>query len=92
MDWFQLVQHGDLLRRASVAAAAPRAPMLVQHPMSHARVVFLAVLVVFFCALFIGSYVWMRRPKFGQLGGGDRPRPSGTGVPAAGADRSEGPG
>jgi ABC-type Fe3+ transport system permease subunit len=37
--------------------------------MSQARVVFLAVLVVFFCTLFIGSYIWMRRPRFGQVGG-----------------------
>jgi hypothetical protein len=91
MDWFQLVQQGDLLRRAQ-AVAAPRAPMLVQHPMSPARVVFLAVLVVFFCTLFIGSYIWMRRPKFGQVGGRDRPGHSDAGAPAAGGGGSEGAG
>ena len=42
------------------------------HGLSRARLIFLVVLVVFFCALFIGSYVWMRRPSFGQ--GGERTR------------------
>ena len=43
------------------------------HDLSRARLIFLVVLVVFFCALFIGAYVWMRRPSFGQ--GGGRPAP-----------------
>jgi hypothetical protein len=91
MDWFQLVQHGDLLHRARVAASVPRVPMLAQHPMSHARVVFLVVLVVFFCALFIGSYIWMRRPGFGEIEG-SRPSSSGAGAPVPVGGRSEGPG
>ncbi len=41
------------------------------HALSPARVIFLVVIVVFFCLLFIGSYIWMRRPSFGQ--GGKRP-------------------
>jgi hypothetical protein len=86
MDWFQLVQHSDLLHRARSAAAVPRVPMLAQHPMSQARVVFLIVLVVFFCALFIGSYIWMRQPTFGQVGGRR------AGVPASEGRSSEGPG
>jgi hypothetical protein len=89
MDWFELVQHehGQLV---APAAAVPRVPMLVQHAMSPARVVFLAVLVAFFCALFIGSYIWMRRPGFGQIGG-HRPGPAAAGVPATGPPDSEGP-
>jgi hypothetical protein len=64
---------------AHLAAAAGRLNALPQHPMSHLRVIFLAVLVAFFCSLFIGSYIWMRRPNFGQLEGGrgkvKHPRP-----------------
>jgi hypothetical protein len=37
--------------------------------MSHAKFVFLIALVVFFVALFVAAYVWMRRPDFGQKGG-----------------------
>ncbi len=48
----------DLLRMALVQP----------HPMSKAKVIFLAILVVFFCGLFMGSYIWMRRPNFGQDG------------------------
>jgi hypothetical protein len=44
-------------------------PAFVQpHPMSKAKVIFLAILVVFFCGLFMASYIWMRRPDFGQSG------------------------
>jgi hypothetical protein len=91
VDWFELAQHSHLLHRARGAAAVPRVPMVAQHPMSQARVVFLAVLVFFFCALFIGSYIWMRRPKFGQVGGG-RPGPSPASVPATESRSSKGPG
>jgi hypothetical protein len=51
--------------------------MVGQHPltgqiqsqaMSHAKFVFLIALVVFFVALFVAAYVWMRRPEFGQKG------------------------
>jgi flagellar biosynthesis/type III secretory pathway M-ring protein FliF/YscJ len=38
--------------------------------MSDAKFIFLAVAVVFFVALFVAAYVWMRRPEFGQKGGG----------------------
>jgi hypothetical protein len=41
------------------------------HALSPARVIFLVVIVVFFCLLFVGSYIWMRRPSFGQ--GGETP-------------------
>ena len=37
--------------------------------MSHAKFIFLIALVVFFVALFVAAYVWMRRPDFGQKGG-----------------------
>jgi ribose/xylose/arabinose/galactoside ABC-type transport system permease subunit len=37
--------------------------------MSHAKFVFLIVLVIFFIVLFVVAYVWMRRPGFGQKGG-----------------------
>jgi hypothetical protein len=53
------------------------------HGLSQARVIFLVVLVVFFCLLFIVSYVWMRRPTFGQGGG----RPGSGGVEGKGADK-----
>jgi hypothetical protein len=55
------------------------------HALSPARVIFLVVIVVFFCLLFIGSYVWMRRPSFGQRGG--RPR---SGVVEANGVENEG--
>ena len=43
---------------------------LVQpHPMSRAKLIFLVALVVFFTCLFICSYIWMRRPNFGQASG-----------------------
>jgi hypothetical protein len=54
----------------------------VHHAMSQGRLIFLVVLVVFFCTLFIGSYIWMRRPNFGQIGGRER-RPSEPGAPEA---------
>ena len=34
--------------------------------LSPARLIFLIVLVVFFTVLFIVSYVWMRKPDFGE--------------------------
>jgi hypothetical protein len=60
--------------------------MLQSHAMSLGRVIFLVAIVVTFCVLFIGFYVWMRRPDFGQ-GGSDQPTltmaerqpPAGTG-------------
>jgi hypothetical protein len=39
------------------------------HALSEARLIFLVILVAFFCLLFIASYIWMRRPSFGQGGG-----------------------
>jgi hypothetical protein len=53
--------------------------------MSPLRVIFLIVLVLFFCSLFIGSYIWMRRPGFGQPG----QQASRTGT-AAGAPNRDG--
>jgi hypothetical protein len=47
--------------------------MLQSHAMSRGRVIFLVAIVVTFCALFIGFYVWMRRPGFRQAGGGEQP-------------------
>jgi hypothetical protein len=42
---------------------------LVQpHPMTGGRLVFLVLLVAFFSVLFVVTYVWMRRPDFGQHG------------------------
>jgi hypothetical protein len=71
----------ELLRRGRgfhpVHLATNQIPVLASHPLSHARVIFLVVLVVFFCSLFIGAYVWMRRPSFGQVGG--RPAPEAPG-------------
>jgi hypothetical protein len=39
------------------------------HPMSLAKLVLLVALVVFFTGLLICSYIWMRRPNFGQKNG-----------------------
>jgi hypothetical protein len=41
--------------------------------LSPARLIFLISLVVFFTVLFIVSYVWMRKPEFGQHQGHARP-------------------
>jgi hypothetical protein len=48
--------------------------------MSHAKFVFLIALVIFFIALFVAAYVWMRRPDFGQKGGRPMPTASGPAV------------
>jgi hypothetical protein len=60
--------------------------------MSHAKFVFLIALVIFFVALFVAAYVWMRRPDFGQKGG--RPVPTASDAHAAPVDAprvTEGP-
>jgi hypothetical protein len=54
------------------------------HSLSRGRLIFLVVLVVFFCLLFIASYIWMRRPSFGQGGDG---RPGSTAVETKGAEK-----
>jgi hypothetical protein len=41
--------------------------------LSPARLIFLISLVVFFTVLFIVSYVWMRKPEFGQHEGHGKP-------------------
>jgi hypothetical protein len=69
MKAFELLPRGQALHPAHLAQSIGQVPALASHPLSHARVVFLVVLVVFFCTLFIGAYVWMRRPSFGQVGG-----------------------
>jgi hypothetical protein len=48
------------------------------HPMSGLRVLVLVLLCVFFCSLFLGAYVWMRRPGFGQGGGKEAPKATRT--------------
>jgi hypothetical protein len=59
----------------SAAPSSPPRPALpligqVQtQTMSHAKFVFLIAIVIFFIALFVAAYVWMRRPDFGQKGG-----------------------
>jgi hypothetical protein len=76
METAQLAQLADQVRThvhssASAsghwAVAAGRLASLPAHPMSVGRIIFLAVLVLFFCSLFVGAYIWMRRPDFGQL-------------------------
>jgi hypothetical protein len=60
--------------------------------MSHAKFVFLIALVIFFVALFVAAYVWMRRPDFGQKGG--RPMstaPDAHAVPVDAPTVTEGP-
>jgi hypothetical protein len=46
--------------------AAPLVGLARSQTLSPARLVFLIALVVFFTALFIVAYVWMRKPEFGQ--------------------------
>jgi hypothetical protein len=41
--------------------------------LSPARLIFLICLVVFFTVLFVVTYVWMRKPGFGQHGGHAQP-------------------
>jgi hypothetical protein len=45
--------------------------------LSPARLIFLISLVVFFTVLFVVSYVWMRKPQFGQHQGHVQPGASG---------------
>jgi hypothetical protein len=80
----QFTAHAHL-----VAAATGRLSTLPQHPMSALRITFLVVLVLFFCGLFIGSYIWMRRPNFGQLEGG-RGMAKAHGAAARGAQSLQG--
>ena len=54
--------------------------------MSHAKFVFLIALVIFFIALFVAAYVWMRRPDFGQKGGRPMPTASGPAVRGVAGD------
>jgi hypothetical protein len=67
---FELLHQGQRFHPVRLASALGRSP--AQHAMSHARLVFLVVLVAFFCTLFIGAYIWMRRPNFGQIGRRER--------------------
>ncbi len=55
----------------SLQSASPafRVAFVQPHPMSLGRVIFLVIIVAFFCGLFVGSYIWMRRPRFGQARG-----------------------
>ena len=66
-----------------------RVAFVQPHPMSKAKVIFLAILVVFFCVLFMASYIWMRRPDFGQ-GGKPVPRTV-ENQPVSGPKEDEGP-
>jgi hypothetical protein len=60
--------------------------------MSHAKFIFLIALVIFFVALFVAAYVWMRRPDFGQKGGRPMSTASDAGAAPVDAPRvSEGP-
>jgi hypothetical protein len=85
--------NGRRMLPASPAASALRHPFasltgqIQTQAMSHAKFVFLIALVIFFVALFVVAYVWMRRPEFGQKAGRSTPAPSGGTV--AGAARRE---
>jgi hypothetical protein len=56
-----------------VNAAQPLEGMVRSQSLSPARLIFLISLVVFFTLLFVVTYVWMRKPGFGQHGGQERP-------------------
>ncbi len=80
---------GHLALPASPADSLQRHPFtslsaqVQTQAMSHAKFIFLIALVVFFVALFVVAYVWMRRPEFGQKGGRPTPVPSGGSVEGA---------
>jgi hypothetical protein len=47
----------------------PLVGLVRSQSLSPARLIFLISLVVFFTVLFVVTYVWMRKPGFGQHGG-----------------------
>jgi hypothetical protein len=51
----------------------PLEGMVRSQSLSPARLIFLISLVVFFTALFVVVYVWMRKPDFGQHEGHEQP-------------------
>jgi hypothetical protein len=53
--------------------SGPLVGLAQSQTLSPARLIFLISLVVFFTVLFIVSYVWMRKPGFGQHGGHAQP-------------------
>ena len=59
-----------------VHSSQPLEAMAQSQALCPARLIFLISLVVFFTVLFVVSYVWMRRPSFGQHGGHAQPRVS----------------
>jgi hypothetical protein len=69
------------------------AAQIQSQAMSHAKFIFLIALVIFFVALFVAAYVWMRRPEFGQKGG-HHPMPTASDahpVPMDASRMTEGP-
>jgi accessory gene regulator protein AgrB len=66
----------------------PLEAMVRTQSLSVARIIFLVSLVVFFTLLFVGAYVWMRRPTFGQHEG----HPQSGGSPVASSDATKEPG
>ena len=72
--------HASPLRHLSLSLIG----QIQSQTMSHAKFIFLVALVVFFVALFVAAYLWMRRPDFGQKGG--RAIPSASAEPAAPAE------
>ena len=68
------------------------AAQIQSQAMSQAKFIFLIALVVFFVALFVAAYVWMRRPEFGQKGGHRVPTASDAqAVPIDAPRTTEGP-
>ena len=58
-------------------SSGPLVGLARSQALSPARLIFLISLVVFFTVLFIVSYVWMRKPQFGQHQGHVQPGASG---------------
>ena len=77
-------------------SSGPLVGLVRSQTLSPARLIFLISLVVFFTVLFIVSYVWMRKPGFGQHEGHVPPgvvgKPAdqhGQAGPEAGAGRED---
>jgi hypothetical protein len=56
-----------------IHAQQPFEGLVRSQSLSTARLIFLICLVVFFTVLFVVTYVWMRKPGFGQHGGHEQP-------------------
>jgi hypothetical protein len=66
MELSALRQLAQDLHPVRLAAATSKVVTVHTPSMTPGRWIFLVVLAVFFCSLFTGVYVWMRRPTFSE--------------------------